>query len=121
VPLQLDVHAPRKERAPAGELGSRPVDPAGDERARDRAFVAAGEDVEAGAVQGDVIARDEPFPLALTERAGGDQPAQVPVAGPDLDEKCEAGRLFGVREGRGASRTTSAPTIARSPAARAAL
>ena len=135
VPLQLHVEASGKDRAPFLELLRGRVDSSRRERAGEGPLVASRQNVEPRRVLRDLLAGDEPLPLLAAERAGGDEAAEVAVAGLVLDEEGEpcrlnldrpcSGRLLLLwwrsRSGRGASRTTSAPTSARMPAARAAL
>ena len=149
--LELDVDAPGKDRRELLELFPRRVEPAARQRPRDRPLVAARQHVEPLRVRGDLVPRDARLALRLSERARRDEAAEVPVAGAVLDEEGElavsrpsprgggAGEggigvepLLGERvherpsplpspAGRRRSIVTSAPTIARTPAAFAAL
>jgi hypothetical protein len=87
VALELDVEPARKDPAEAREEILRGVEASLPERARDRALVASGQDVQSLGVRGDLVERDGGLPLRLPERARGDQPAEVPVAGTGLDEE----------------------------------
>jgi hypothetical protein len=87
VPLQLDREPSRKDRREPLERLPRGIDAAGSERPGGRALVAARQAPEPFRARRDVFERDRGLPLRLSERAGGNQAAEVPVAGPVFDEE----------------------------------
>ena len=142
VALQLDVEAAGEEGGEAFEEVPRGVEaaPTGGEGVRQRPLLAAGQAVEPLGVRGDQLPARPRLPLRPAAGGGGQQLAEVAVAGAVADEQGQAGEAargvaggrwpvgelrpgrFGHLAGlRPSSSTTSAPTSARSPASRAAL
>ena len=92
MPLELDREAARKDRCEPAEQLSRGVRASRREGARDRALFAAGQAMQPFRVRGDVLPRDAPLPLRMPERAGRDQPTEIPVSRAALDEEGEPTR-----------------------------
>src|ERR1700693_4315444 len=94
MPPDLDMEPPRKDRRePAERLASR-RDPSPRERPRDRSLLAARQAMEPLRVRRDIVERDARFALGPARRPRGDQPAEVLVAGPALDEQGEPRKLL---------------------------
>ena len=117
--LELDVQPAGEDRAPTRELGARGVQTTRRERARDRSLVPSRERVQSDRVLAHRVGRNEGLPFHLSERAGGQEPAEVAVSAAVLDEKRQprparprGGRRGGGRGGKkggGGGRSTISP------------
>src|SRR5439155_24240932 len=80
------------DREAGTEDAVQPIEVGRAARARERPLGAAGEAVEAAGVLLDLIPRDQRLTLRVPERARGEEPAEVAVAGAALDQEPELPR-----------------------------
>src|SRR5437879_1222892 len=90
--LQLDMDASGEERRETLQDLAGGIEPAEEERARDRALAAAGQDVEPLRVRGDLLPGRARLSLRLSACGGSQQSAEGLVAGAALGEERQAGR-----------------------------
>ncbi len=94
VALQFDVHAPGEEMGEPLEHGPGRVRAAAvaGQRLGERSLVAAGEQVQAGGELLDLLPARRRGAFRLPPSRGGEQLAEIPVAGGRFDEQREAAR-----------------------------